>query len=62
MFVTVRNTPVVEDAAFFLEFDGIDDYLLAADADRYSFGTGTADTPFTLGCGSAPTPLGPASS
>ncbi|MEZ5418121.1 MAG: LamG-like jellyroll fold domain-containing protein [Vicinamibacterales bacterium] len=47
VFVTVRNTPVVE-TPHFLEFDGIDDYLLAADADRYSFGTGTADSPFTL--------------
>jgi hypothetical protein len=45
--VTVRNTPVAS-TPHFVELDGANDYLEAADAPALSFGTGAADTPLTL--------------
>ena len=48
LVVTVRNYPVVISNPSYLEFDGVDDYLLVADADALSFGNGAADTPLTF--------------
>ncbi len=45
--VTVRNQ-VTAGGPWYLDFDGVDDYLTAADANSLSFGNGTADTPLTF--------------
>ncbi len=45
--VTVVNTPGTR-APYYLDFDGVDDYLEVADAADLSFGNGTADTPLTF--------------
>ncbi|MBP7776709.1 MAG: hypothetical protein KA371_06235, partial [Acidobacteria bacterium] len=42
----------------FLTFDGVDDYLETADAADLSFGTGTADRPFTAEMWLRPTVMG----
>jgi hypothetical protein len=47
VFVTVQNTPLAT-TPHFLEFDGVDDYALATDANNLSFGNGTTDTPLTM--------------
>ncbi len=45
--VTVRNAPVTTPA-YYVELDGVSDYVEVADADALSFGTGTADQPLTI--------------
>jgi chitodextrinase len=46
--VTVRNAPVSGATPHYLELDGVDDYVQAADSPALSFGNGTVDTPLTI--------------
>ncbi len=46
--LVVQNNVVVSQGPHYVSFDGVDDYAFAADAPALSFGTGTADTPFTI--------------
>ena len=46
--VTVRNAPVSGATPHYLELDGVDDYVQAADSPALSFGNGTMDTPLTI--------------
>ena len=45
--VTVSNGTVSSDP-YYLNFDGVDDYVEVADSDSLSFGNGTADSPLTI--------------
>ena len=45
--VYVANSPVTS-TPYFLDFDGVDDYVDVADNDDLSFGNGVTDTPFTF--------------
>ena len=42
------DPPPVIGTSYFLDFDGVNDYLDVADADSLSFGSGTEDTPLTF--------------
>ena len=44
----IQNGIVIGDGPHYVVFDGIDDYVVVADTPAASFGTGTADTPFTM--------------
>ena len=46
--VTVQNGAVTPSAPHHVSFDGVNDAATVADAPALSFGTGTADTPFTM--------------
>ena len=46
--VTVQNGAVAPGAPHHVSFDGVNDAATVADAPALSFGTGTADTPFTM--------------
>jgi hypothetical protein len=48
VIVAVQNHPVVPSGVHYLDFDGVDDYLLVTDAPNLSFGNGAADTPLTF--------------
>jgi hypothetical protein len=46
--VTVQNQRIDNSNPYYLELDGVDDYLQVADAPGLSFGNGVADTPLTF--------------
>jgi hypothetical protein len=47
MVITVHNHTVL-GGPYYLQFDGVDDHVLVADAPALSFGNGTTDRPFTM--------------
>ena len=47
LVVTVSNGTVSSDP-YYLNFDGVDDYVEVADSDSLSFGNGAADSPLTI--------------